>query len=373
MRILILNWRDIKNPTSGGAEILTHEIAKRWVALGHEVIQFSSLFGGGLSQEAVDGVKIIRRGKADARSFFQSVHFLAFRYYQKHFKGKVDVVIDEIHGLPFFSPFYVKERKVALICEVAGKIWDVNFSFPFNLLGKFVEKNYFRFYKDTSFMTISESTKKELIGMGIKNTRISILPMGINHPGNLKSFSKEKNLTLIFVGRLAKTKGIEDAIYTAASLRAQTPNIKLWVVGRGDKEYLDYLKEETRKLKIGDNVIFFGFVSEEKKYELMSRAHFMLAPSIKEGWGLIVAEAGFCKTPSVVYDVAGLRDIIKNEVSGIVVKKNRELLPDAIKKFYQDPIRYKKIQMGAYNVSIKQDWDKTAKKALGVLTEKYID
>lgn len=370
MKILILNWRDIKNPESGGAEILTHEMAKRWVAFGHEVIQFSSSFRGGLDQENIDGVQIIRRGKADARFLFQSVHFLAFNYYRKYMKGKVDVVIDEIHGLPFFTPLYVKEKKIVLICEVAGKLWDVNFSFPFNLLGKFIENNYFKFYKKTSFLTISESTKKELIEKGVKDTQITILPMGITFPKNFKEFRKEKNLTLIFVGRIAKTKGVEDALYAAAALRVQIPNVRLWVVGRGEREYQDYLRGLARKLRIEDRVRFFGFVTEEKKYELMSKAHLMIAPSLKEGWGLIVTEAGFCKTPSIVYDVAGLRDIIRNGVNGIVVKKDRKLLSDAIKKLYLDPILYKKIQLGAYNTSFKQDWNKTAEKALGVLRKR---
>ena len=58
-KILILNWRDIKNPNSGGAEVLTHEMAKRWVLWGHEVTQFSSKFRGAKGEEVVDGVRII--------------------------------------------------------------------------------------------------------------------------------------------------------------------------------------------------------------------------------------------------------------------------------------------------------------------------
>ncbi len=42
MRLLILNWRDIRSPRAGGAELLTHEIAKRLVARGHEVTWFTS-------------------------------------------------------------------------------------------------------------------------------------------------------------------------------------------------------------------------------------------------------------------------------------------------------------------------------------------
>lgn len=106
MKILILNWRDIKNPSSGGAEILTHEVANRLVKWGHQVTQFSSSFPNCLPEEKIDGVKIIRRGHPDARYLLKSVHFFAFWYYLKKFRGKFDVVIDEAHGLPFFTPLY---------------------------------------------------------------------------------------------------------------------------------------------------------------------------------------------------------------------------------------------------------------------------
>ncbi len=43
MNILIYNWRDLRNPDAGGAEVFTHEIAKRWVEKGKEI--YFSLIG----------------------------------------------------------------------------------------------------------------------------------------------------------------------------------------------------------------------------------------------------------------------------------------------------------------------------------------
>lgn len=62
MDILILNWKDIKNPEVGGAEIIAFEFARRLVQDGHSVTFFSRFFKGGLNEEIVDGVKIVRRG-----------------------------------------------------------------------------------------------------------------------------------------------------------------------------------------------------------------------------------------------------------------------------------------------------------------------
>ena len=53
------------------------------------------------------------------------------------------IVIDEIHGLPFFTTLYVKKPKIAFIHEVANEIWDYMYPFPINILGKFIEPLYF--------------------------------------------------------------------------------------------------------------------------------------------------------------------------------------------------------------------------------------
>lgn len=367
MRILILNWRDIKNPKSGGAEILTHEIAKRLVGWGYEVTQFSSVFPNAKKEEVIDGVKIIRRGSSDIRYFFNSVHFMAFWYYKKHFKGKFDIVIDEIHGIPFFTPFYIKERKIALICEVAGDIWDVIFKFPLNRIGRFVEDSYFNFYKNIPFLTISPSTEKALIKKGIKKDQITVLPMGITTLKELNKFSKEKNPTLIFVGRLIKTKGIEDAVLVCKKLKKTIPNIKLWVIGKGERGYKSYIEELIMKAGVKNNVNFFDFVSEEKKFELMQKAHILLMPSMKEGFGLTVPEAGFVGTPTVAYNVEGLRDIINDGTNGFLVNSNVEAMEEKVKELLLRKEIYKKTQEEAMRYARSLNWDNTAKKAFEFL------
>ena len=77
MDILLLNWKDVKNPTVGGAEIIAFEFARRLVNDGHTVTFFSRSFPGGASEEHIDGVRILRRGG------LISVFFHAFYYYRK--------------------------------------------------------------------------------------------------------------------------------------------------------------------------------------------------------------------------------------------------------------------------------------------------
>lgn len=368
MNILVLSWRDIGNPKSGGAEVLTHEIAKRWFKLGHKVTLFSSIFPNSKKEEVVDGVKFVRGGHSDARFLLSSVHFLAYRFYRKN-PGKFDAVVDEVHGLPFFTPWYVKEKKVVLICEVAGDLWVKMFGPFFGLFGRLIEYFYLRFiYKDISYLTISNSTQEELVKEGVKNKDITVLPMGVTVPKEIKKTEKEKDPTLIFVGRLSKSKGIEDAIEAFSQVLKTYSKTKLWIVGTGEKDYIKFLKKKVKNLNVSDRITFWGYVSEEKKFELMGKAHILLVPSLKEGWGLIVPEAAYVGTPSIVYDVPGLRDIVNNGFNGVMIKKNT---PDEIGKqvikVLQNKIFYIKLQTNAKKSSLNYNWDNTAQVALKVI------
>lgn len=368
MKILILNWRDIKNPLSGGAEILTHELSKRLVAKGHIITQFSSYFDLAKEEETLDGVRIIREGNPDARTLLNSVQSKAYRRYKKEFEGKVDLVIDEVHGIPFFTPFYVKEKKVALICEVAGDLWDIAVSFPFNVLGKIIEKIYPFFYLKIKIITISNSSKKELSEIGFNSSQINIIPMGSNSNVVNSLPLKEKNETLIFLSRLSKSKGVGDAIKCIALLKDEFPDLTLWIIGRGEEAFKKELDKLVSDLKLQQNIEFFNYVTEEKKQELLTRAHILLIPSAKEGWGLTVHEAGARGTPAIVYDVPGLNEVVKDNINGIICKINSpEELARNTRELFRNKDLYEKLQRGAINERKKHSWDKTASEFLNFI------
>lgn len=366
MRILIFNWRDIKNPEHGGAEVLTHEMAKRWVDWGHSVTQFSSYFARGSKYEIIDGINVVREGSSMIRSFHIPVHIAAFFWYRTR-RDEFDIVIDEIHGIPFFSPLYVKQPVVALICEVAGDLWRVAFSFPGNVIGPAIEKMYFQFYQSTPFMTISPSSKDELVKMGVSQDRITILPMGVTIPKTTRVLPKEKSPTIIYVGRLTRAKGIEEAITATKYIKFNVTNIRLWIIGNGEASYINTLRNRVYELDLHKNIRFYGFTSESKKFELMSRAHLLIAPSHKEGWGLTVPEAGSVGTPAVGYNVAGLKDVIHHEQSGILTDSSRESLATAVIRILGDKKLYRKLAERARELTRSYSWEKTARKALNVL------
>ncbi len=364
MIILILNWRDIKNPNGGGAEILTHELAKNWVRNGNTVIQFSSKFNGAKSIETIDGVKVIRKGN------WWNVHFFAFFYYLKK-RSKVDVIIDEVHWFPFFSALYARKKTIALTCEVASKLFFTIFPYPIAIFFRFIEKLYLYLYRDVPTMTISESTKKDLVREGINSKLITILRMGINIPKNMKKYPKEKNPTFIFLARLNKQKGIFDVIEAFAKIKNQSKITKapqLWIVGSGEDDVVNEVKKRVINYELHSSVKFFGFVTEQKKFELLARSHILLVPSAHEGWGLTVHEAATQKTPSVVYNVPGLKDTVKANATGIILKKNiPEEMAKSASNLLRNKIKYSTLQSHGLVYVKKMTWDKAGEISLNVI------
>lgn len=367
MNILVFSWRDPKHPMAGGAEQVMHEHMKGWVQAGHSVTLFSSVFEEAQEKENLDGVSIIRKGYQ-----LLGVQIMAVFWYLFSRHPKFDLVVDQFHGLPFFAPLYVRAPKLAVLQEVAREVWLLNhlpkpFNWIIGWLGYLTEPTYFWFYKWTPFMIGSESAKLDLIKMGIPAKNITVVPHGviINAPKILPS--KERVNTIVFLGALARDKGIEDAI-RAFSLLNKQGKFNFWVLGSGAPEYLDYLKKMASSLEIDKNIKFFGFVSEEKKFELLARAHVLINPSIREGWGLVNIEANRMKTPVVAYNVSGSCNSVKEGESGLLSEAGQySILASNIIELLSKPEKFKKLQQTAYEWSNNFDWEKSRKLSLKLI------
>lgn len=365
MRILIFSWRDTNHPNNGGAEIVTHEHAKAWVRNGHTVTLFTSMYGGAPWEEIIDGVTIVRRGNE-----LITVQIAAYFWYRKH-KRDFDLVFDHFHGIPFFTPLFVRVKKVGFIHEVAREVWKLNVLpkyiswFP-ALFGPFIEKWIFKLlYRRVPFITVSESTKIDLIKLGIPQSNITIIENGLMLPKRMKKYTKNKGKTIMFLGAHAKDKGIEDAITVFSLLNKDTKSKwQFWVVGRAVQSQIDELTVFAKRLGITKNITFFGYVNENKKFELLSKAHVLINPSAHEGWGLVNLEASASGTPVVAFDVHGNRDSVINGKTGILVPKDPEKMAESITILLSDKKKYQSMQKESIKWSKNFTWDSAIKKSL---------
>lgn len=379
MNILVLSWRDPKHPLSGGAEQVMHEHMKGWIGAGHKVTLFSSKVDTLPNEEVIDDVHIVRRGYK-----YLGVQVAAFFWYLFGKHESFSLVIDEFHGIPFFTPLYVSEPKLAVIQEMAREVWLKNpLTWPINLIvgtiGYILEPLVFHLYKHSllpgsrniNFMTGSESAKAELIKVGINKKYISVVPHGslIKYPPT--KIRKERVPTVIYLGALSKDKGIEDAIKCFKILN-ELGNYQFWVIGNAETpEYEKKVKSLSIRFGLENKIKFWGGkdkVNDAKKFELLRRSHIMVNPSIREGWGLVNIEANAMGTPVVAYNSPGLVDSVGKGRGGIICSVNSpECLANEIKLLFDDKSRYKKMVDEAILWSKKFSWEKSKSMSLTLI------
>jgi glycosyltransferase involved in cell wall biosynthesis len=112
-------------------------------------------------------------------------------------------------------------------------------------------------------------------------------------------------------------------------------------------------------------------VTRAELYERMARAHALLVPSVREGWGLVVIEANAVGTPAVGYDVHGIRDSIRDGVTGRLAHAGspEELAAQAL-ALVANPLRYDETCDRARAWAERFSWERTADEFLAVVHER---
>lgn len=144
---------------------------------------------------------------------------------------------------------------------------------------------------------------------------------------------------LLVVGRLNPLKGQDTAIDAAALLVGEGRDVELEIVGgvfRGYEAYADTLRSRAEQLGVGERVRLTGFLADPTAaYE---RADVVLMPSIVESFGNVAVEAQSLTRPVVATSVGGLREIVVDGESGLLVPpRDPRAVADAVAKLLDDP------------------------------------
>lgn len=370
MRILVFSWRDPKHKLAGGAEQVMHEHMKGWVNAGHKVTLFSSRLEGLPATEDKDGIQIIRNGYQ-----YLGVQIAGFFYYLRHRK-EINFVVDQFHGIPFFTPLYVIKPKLAVLQEVTKEVWFKNpLKFPLNLiigiLGYISEPLVFLFYKNTNFMVGSNSAKEDLIKFGIRKNNITIIPHGVILPKIIPNHKITIPKLITYFGPLTADKGIMDAI-TTFNILNKRGDYSFCIIGRPEtNSYYKKVMKTVEQFGLLDKIEFYKRPTDSEKFEILSKSYLFINPSIREGWGLVNIEANVVGTPVIAYPSQGLVDSVCDNLSGVITKNSTpDHLAMEIEKLVKDKARYQKLSTGAKQWASNFSWDKSRNESLR-LFKKY--
>lgn len=363
--ILALSWRDIKSPKAGGAEVHTHEMLSRADKSKYKIYHFATRGKGQLAHEEIDGVTYIRHGNAI------TVILAAMRYYSRH-RNEIDFVIDQCNTHRFFTPLWVEPRKrIFYIHQLTKEIWDYSAKFPISKIGKAFEETFLWLNRHDPVITVSESTRDELVQRGYDKSKIKIIYNGVSFkPWKRENrHPKEESPTFIYAGRYSPYKGIDVAVEAIAEIKKDYSDAKLWIIGKKDSAYVEeHLMPicENNSLIWGDaaddnpagDIISWGYVSEGKKLELLSRSWALLFPSIREGWGIPITEAGCVGTPCIAFDSPGIREAVDYGKAGYLCADNTvDGLAEQMRAVISDKALYNEKRESAYRYSSRFRWD----------------
>jgi glycosyltransferase involved in cell wall biosynthesis len=310
-RILIVNWRDPRNPEAGGAEVHLHEVARRLAADGFPCIQMAHAFPGAPPEEWIDGVRVLRRGGALTFNF--TVWRNLRRWCAEH---DVDVVLDDSNKIAFFAPWTCDRPVVLQLHHLFGRAVFRETAWPLALYVLLFEKIMPLCYRNTPVLTGSESSRRELRDKGFRD--VTIAPEGVDPSGCVLENPPARNPSLLlYVGRVKRYKGLDTLLRALALLRSRKPGMRLAIAGSGDD--VPRLRALAAELGVADAVDFHGFVSARRKVELYHEAIVVLNSSRKEGWGLTSIEGNACGAPVVATDVPGLCDSVRDGETGFLV------------------------------------------------------
>ncbi len=228
-----------------------------------------------------------------------------------------------------------------------GLVWPTEKGFKRMLL-MFTDK--ITCFCATNIIPEGEGVKCDLINNHITKKPIRVLGYGNVNGVDMVRFSKrpevtekaesivdEKKFTFVFVGRIVRDKGINEMCEAFEKVRANHPNVRLFLVGKFEDE-IDPVSEHTRSI-IENNPAIMA-VGPQYKDDLLAyyaASDCFVFPSYREGFPNTVLEAGAMDLPCIVTDINGSREIIVEGENGTIIPpRNEDELFKAMEKMITD-------------------------------------
>ncbi|MFF5309820.1 glycosyltransferase family 4 protein [Streptomyces massasporeus] len=300
-RIVFLAHRDLDNPSAGGSELLVDKLADGLTRLGHQV----TLLCGGPA--AFRDYRVVSAGGPYG-------HYLRARSAFTRRVGDCDLLVEVCNGMPYLAPLWHQGPTLTLVNHVHTDLWKMRFGGPLApaaRIGRRLEHWALTGAQQRNLLVaVSSSTAHALRAIGVERDRIRVVHNGVEEPGPRADRSAEP--LFVAVGRLVEYKRIDLLLRLWERVRPVTGG-RLVIVGDGpERERLERLA--------GPGVEFTGYVTEAEKHRLLCAAWLLLHPSAVEGWGLVVTEAAARETPSVAFDVPGLKDSVVDGETGVLAR-----------------------------------------------------
>ncbi len=352
-RIVFSNYDDLENPyyAGGGAQAI-HEIARRLVP-SYEVTVLTGKYPG--SRDMIkDGVAYRRIGLAPAGPKLGQLIFQALLPLVA-LRARYDIWVESLTP-PFSTAFlqcFTRKPVVVLTQNLAGQAMARKYRLPFH----WVERLGLKTYRHA--VALSSHIRTQILAA---NPRVQtvVIPNGIA-PEALEQSPSTGGDAILFLGRIdVQQKGLDLLLEAYARLAAENPP-PLLIAGSGVSQDEQFVSQRIKQLGMQDRVQLLGKVQGEAKRAAMARAMIFVMPSRFEGFPLTLLEAFCCKLPTVVFDIADLKDVAP-ECCVKVEAFNVEAFARALRELCADASARERLGEAARRFAGNYSWDRIAER-----------
>ncbi len=348
-RVAVANWRDPWHPRAGGAERYAWEMARGLAARGAEVCFVTARAPGQARRERRDGIAFVRLGGRFTVYPRVLLWLLARR-------SSFHLVLDCQNGIPFFTPL-VLPRRLPVLCvmhHVHTAQFGVHFPGWLAAAGRLLEGPAARLaYRRQACVAVSPSTIAAMRDRLRWTGDIYLIPNG-SPPIEPPPAAAHQPSRLVWVGRLVAHKRAELIVPVAER------GFAIDVIGRGPAGAALAAAAGSVPGR-AEAVRLHGFLADRDKRDIVSGSLLHLNTSQGEGWGLCVLEAAALGVPTVAYDVAGLRDAVRDGETGWLVREG-EQLADVVERAARelaDPARREQVAARCRAWAAQLSWDRS--------------
>jgi len=239
---------------------------------------------------------------------------------------KIDIV--HSHSLRSFQEdnglIFSLIKKKPLIISPHGGIsinWDYKDKIPKMISD--ITTGYLKKYLKPHYIAVTKMEIPIIKEYGADDDHIHFIPHGVNTDifkpvdGSRlkKKFGLENSDIILYVGRIAKGKGVDKLIKILNLVIKKNKRVKLVIIG-GDAGYLPIVKNLIQRYNLSKYVTLVGYVSKINLPEYYSMADLIVYPSRQEIFGLVLCEAMACGKAVIGSDIMGPSEIILNGKTG---------------------------------------------------------
>jgi len=286
---------------------------------------------------------------------YDIIHFSAFGHLLIDFVNLFIKNPNKILTIHAFPKYFEKDGKASSALKLLYRIYS-------RTLGK-------RTLKSVKALTaISKFTLDESIKWGVVKDKIKLIENGIDldkfKPSTCSDFEEKYNLekedvVILSISRVTWHKGYEYSLEAIGKIaKATGKSIKYVVVGSiEDQNYYSKLEKQIQTLSLEKSVKFTGFISNNMKLQAFTRSDIFLAPSLHEGFGLVLLEAMALGKPIVASNCEGFQHLVKHMTNGLLVEPaNSEEITNAIMLLLSDNSLGEHLSKNALSSAKKYSW-----------------